>query len=222
MPGDHRPVVVVCRGHSLAEALAAGLRLQGWLPQLAEPGARSPAGSQPVLLVQDDWGGLPRAAVAEATRAAGLIPRAVVAVAGPSAIAELARVVAAGATAVNADQPWRRLLASVQEAISAGPATPAQRARQLADLRLRMEEARRFHALTARECAVLAEIAVGRSAEVIAASRPVGLATVRSQIAAVLRKLDVRSQPAAIALTCRSCADSRIVEPLARFHQNYG
>ena len=52
--------------------------------------------------------------------------------------------------------------------------------------------------------------------------RPVGLSTVRSQIAAVLRKLGVSSQVAAVALTYRSCGDRRVTEPLARFHQNYG
>jgi DNA-binding NarL/FixJ family response regulator len=146
----------------------------------------------------------------------------VIAVAGRAALPAILRTVQAGATAVNADLPFRRLLTTVHNVLLWPPATPRLRAAQAGQLRQRAEEATRFQLLTARECAVLADVATGHSAETIARGRPVGLATVRSQIASILRKLGVRSQPAAIALTYRSCVDRRIMDTVDRFHQFYG
>lgn len=57
-----------------------------------------------------------------------------------------------------------------------------------------------FATLTRCERDVLAGLVVGKSAETIAAEKFVSLATVRTQIRAVLQKLDVRSQVAAVAL----------------------
>jgi DNA-binding NarL/FixJ family response regulator len=56
-----------------------------------------------------------------------------------------------------------------------------------------------FERLTARERDVLAALVDGMSAEEIAEARVVALTTVRSQIRAVLQKLGVRSQLAAVA-----------------------
>ena len=174
-----------------------------------------------MVLVEDDQGELPDLS-AMAGRWARVNGGRVVAVAGRAALPAIVRIVAAGATAVNAELPFRRLVAAVHHALR-GPLPPAgQRARLLAELRVRAEEMGRFAALTARECAVLADVAAGQSAEFIARSRPVGLATVRSQIASVLRKLDVSSQLAAVALTYRSCVDRRVLDRLDGFHQNYG
>ena len=58
--------------------------------------------------------------------------------------------------------------------------------------------------LTARERQVLAALMEGKSCEVIADSWFVSLATVRTQIRAVLTKLGVGSQLAAISLAFRS------------------
>lgn len=57
-----------------------------------------------------------------------------------------------------------------------------------------------FHSLTPREQAVLARLMAGESAEAIAEHSYVSLATVRSQIRAILMKLGVNSQLAAVAL----------------------
>jgi two-component system nitrate/nitrite response regulator NarL len=57
-----------------------------------------------------------------------------------------------------------------------------------------------FAALTPREQAVLARLVAGESAETIAARSYVSLATIRSQIKSILRKLGVSSQLAAVAL----------------------
>ena len=98
---------------------------------------------------------------------------------------------------------------------------PAHRSRRHRALRARRADAARFAALTDREAAVLVDLMHGRSAAEIAACRPVAVATVRSQLAAILRKLDVGSQAAAVAMAYRSCCDNRVL-PAARFHQNYG
>lgn len=58
----------------------------------------------------------------------------------------------------------------------------------------------RFDQLTPREALVLAALADGLTADEIAQQHYVALTTVRSQIRAVLQKLDVRSQLAAVAI----------------------
>ncbi len=76
---------------------------------------------------------------------------------------------------------------------------------QLLD-RLRLERANEFRAqatferLTQREALVLVALTEGLTAEEIAREHYVALATVRSQIRAVLQKLGVRTQLAAVAL----------------------
>lgn len=67
--------------------------------------------------------------------------------------------------------------------------------------RERVAQARaKFERLTPREALVLAALTDGLSAEEIAREHVVALATVRSQIRAVLQKLGVRSQLAAVAV----------------------
>ncbi|CAN5475619.1 response regulator transcription factor [soil metagenome] len=80
----------------------------------------------------------------------------------------------------------------------------ADRATLLHDLRCERALTLRSHAtferLTQREALVLGALVDGLSAEEIADAHFVALTTVRSQIRAVLQKLDVRSQLAAVAL----------------------
>jgi DNA-binding NarL/FixJ family response regulator len=81
----------------------------------------------------------------------------------------------------------------------------------------RRDELRRFEALTGREADVLAAICDGRNAADIAETSYVSVATVRSQIRAILLKLGVTSQLAAMAAAYRAGwvsgpkADSSIV-----------
>ncbi len=79
-----------------------------------------------------------------------------------------------------------------------------ERAELLEHLRLERSRAMRaqatFDQLTHREALVLAALADGLSADEIAREHFVALTTVRSQIRAVLQKLGVRSQLAAVAL----------------------
>ncbi|MDH4148649.1 MAG: LuxR C-terminal-related transcriptional regulator, partial [Acidimicrobiia bacterium] len=58
----------------------------------------------------------------------------------------------------------------------------------------------RFNTLSTRESEVLAELMTGKSAADIAQDSYVSIATIRSQIKAILRKLEVNSQLAAVAL----------------------
>ena len=62
----------------------------------------------------------------------------------------------------------------------------------------------RFERLTAREREVLAALVDGLSPEEMAAAQYVALTTVRSQIRAVLQKLGVHSQLAAVACANRA------------------
>jgi two-component system nitrate/nitrite response regulator NarL len=61
-----------------------------------------------------------------------------------------------------------------------------------------------FHVLTQREKVVLGELMQGHAAEVIASRSCVSISTVRSQIKAILQKLGVNSQLAAVALARRA------------------
>ena len=97
------------------------------------------------------------------------------------------------------------LVQAVQRSVEARDLLPeSERQGLLADLR----ESRRashqrlapFASLSPREQAVLARLIAGESAEAIADHSYVSLATVRSQIRAILLKLGVNSQLAAVAL----------------------
>ena len=67
-------------------------------------------------------------------------------------------------------------------------------------LRQEAERLAPFEELSTREAEVLGELMVGRSVDEIAKSAVVTVATVRTQVRAILRKLDVASQVAAIGL----------------------
>jgi diguanylate cyclase (GGDEF)-like protein len=85
---------------------------------------------------------------------------------------------------------------------------PASRDALLAVVRSQREEAERrlapFRLLTSREQAVLAALMDGKTAEVIAKEHNVSVATIRTQIRAVLQKLGVKSQLGAVALAIRA------------------
>jgi two-component system nitrate/nitrite response regulator NarL len=76
--------------------------------------------------------------------------------------------------------------------------------------------------LTNREWEIVEMLGEGATTQRIAEQLVLSPVTVYSHVKSLLRKLGVRSQSAAIALTYRSCADRRVTERLARFHQNYG
>jgi len=133
----------------------------------------------------------------------------VVVTTGVTGQARWGRCLSEGATTVlSKTEPLDRLLAVV-DTVAAGRGTPppwaGQALRAWAESR---QEQRRLRAplrrLTPREAAVLAMLAEGLSAAVIAERDVVSEATVRSQIKAILRKLDVSSQLQAVALLNRA------------------
>ncbi|MFA9445206.1 LuxR C-terminal-related transcriptional regulator [Egicoccus sp. AB-alg6-2] len=118
----------------------------------------------------------------------------------------LAECVEAGAIGVMSKaQPFDQLVEAVERAVERGEVfAPGEREQYLADLRrLRSEQQARmapFEQLTPRERHVLQSLMDGASAEQIATSAVVSLATVRSQIRSVLQKLGLNSQLSAVAM----------------------
>jgi DNA-binding NarL/FixJ family response regulator len=131
---------------------------------------------------------------------------AVVIMTGVTERARLAECIEAGAKGIVSKAGGFEDLVDAVWRFIHGEAILAENQRQelLAELRARRsadrERLRPFEALTAREQSVLEGLMAGDSAETIAARSYVSLATVRSQIQSVLRKLGVNSQLAAVAL----------------------
>jgi two-component system, NarL family, nitrate/nitrite response regulator NarL len=134
----------------------------------------------------------------------------VVMVTGVSDRVRLAECLEAGALGVvSKAESFDHLLATIKEAAEMQSLiSKSQRDELLAELRRqRSEDEQRlapFERLTAREQQVLAGLMDGKSAEHLAEDWVVSLATVRSQIRAVLMKLGVNSQLSAVALARRA------------------
>lgn len=118
----------------------------------------------------------------------------------------LAECLEAGATGlIDKATPFDQLVEAVREVAELGNLVPPQQRHELMSELRRQRAADRerlepFERLTSREQQVLAGLMDGKSAERIAEDSFVSLATVRSQIRAILLKLDVNSQLAAVAL----------------------
>nr|WP_281352477.1 helix-turn-helix transcriptional regulator [Phytoactinopolyspora alkaliphila] len=144
----------------------------------------------------------------------------IVAVATRAALTSLADVVErfGPVTVADAEQPLTALVRTLDRALRR--IEPVPEPVPLAEsLRAREEEARRFEALTSRELDMLSALLAGQSAAEIAARELVSLPTVRSHIHAVLTKLRVSSQVAAVALTYRSCREAPVLEQMRRIQQ---
>jgi DNA-binding NarL/FixJ family response regulator len=135
---------------------------------------------------------------------------AVVALTGSSDELLLGGVIAAGASdVVSKVAPVHELLERVHAALRGESRLGATQRLALLDQvrRHQAEQAARlapFASLTRREAAVLGRMMDGESADHIAAACFVSLPTVRSQIRAVLTKLGVNSQLAAVAMAYRA------------------
>ncbi len=110
---------------------------------------------------------------------------------------------------VHKSQPFDDLLEAIRRAVAGEPVNAAeQRTAMLVGLQTRRaEEAARlrdFDLLTPRESQVLAALMAGKQVEVIAREAVLSEATIRSQVRAVLMKLGVTSQLAAVALAHRT------------------
>lgn len=130
----------------------------------------------------------------------------ILALTGSADAGRLGAALAAGAFAwVPKNAPFPTLLVAIREALSGRSTTSPSRRRELIELHLRRERdhhriAARLATLSAREREVLVLLAAGQRATTIAAGSRVSPATVRTQVAAVLTKLEVRSQLEAVAL----------------------
>jgi DNA-binding NarL/FixJ family response regulator len=218
-------VWVVSDDAALSAAVGAALTATGWPSVRVVAGERLPQVARAVLhqgklvLVADAEGRLPDPRPALLGRA----PPVVVAVGTRTALPALADAVArlVATEAVDADQPFTDLIDALDRILRQG-VRRADPAGLLDTLRTRELEARRFERLTEREMEMLAALVVGDAAAEIAHARQISLATVRSHIRAVLSKVGVRSQLAAVALTHRSCREPPVVERMRRAHHNWG
>jgi DNA-binding NarL/FixJ family response regulator len=129
---------------------------------------------------------------------------------GTSDHARVGAALAAGADAwVPKSAPFPSLLRAVRDLLAGREIMPGPRRRQLVELhRVRSAERRelgtKLERLTQREREVLAQLAAGQRAQAVAEHFVVSLATVRTQIRAVLTKLEVGSQLEAVALYRRA------------------
>jgi DNA-binding NarL/FixJ family response regulator len=127
----------------------------------------------------------------------------------------LAECVEAGAVGlISKSEPFERLIERVTDVVAGrGILSAGVRENLLRDLRIhRANEGQRlapFERLTVRESEVLQDLMDGKNAETIATESFVSVATVRSHIKALLAKLGVNSQLAAVALAQRSGWASR-------------
>ncbi|WP_106399937.1 helix-turn-helix transcriptional regulator [Actinocorallia populi] len=179
------------------------------------PAVRAAGGAGRLVIVADSDGGLPdpRPVLVDHP---GL---PVIAIAGRSAFAALADLVAdrAVSAVLAADAPFAGLVAALGVLLLQPPGRCAAHAATV--LREREEEARRFARLTRREREVMAALLEGRSAAEIAAAEHLSMPTVRSHLRAVLTKLRVTSQLAAVAMAHRSCREPALAERAREVHQ---
>lgn len=202
-----------------AAALGAALLVAGWHPVHLVSGKASghvPRNVGKLILVTDPQGGVPDPG---STPGDGSRP-ILVALGTGRAFAKLASVVErwGAAAMVDGDQPFAELVATLDRLLRSPPAA-RDVTRLVARLRQREAEAQRVSTLTRRELQVLGGLLVGRSAAEIAAANHIAMPTVRSHIRAVLTKLGVSSQVAAIALATRSCRERVLLDQLRGFHQ---
>lgn len=203
-----RHVRVVATGDVLGAAVRGALAALGWSvhgPVDDGPGAAPSGDTAPVVLVVGPDGRLPTRVHAPARR-----PYTVV-VGTRAAWRACADAVARETVddVVDAEQPLAELATLLDRTLCRRDGA-RRRVDLLANLRRRHDETTRFAHLTAREEEVLCDLVVGRTVTEIAASRPVSVTTVRSQVQAVLTKLGVTSQTAAVLMALRSGRGRRL------------
>jgi two-component system, NarL family, nitrate/nitrite response regulator NarL len=208
--------VLIVEDHELlAQSLVLALRAEGF--DVRESHARSPEpilaeaqDARPDIVLLDlDIGGELGTTVSliEPLREQGAT---VLMLTGVDNRVRLAECIEAGALGiVGKSQPFDELVAAIRDAVEGKPPmSDAERQDLLAELRRHRDAERQrtelFDRLTPREQDVLAGLMDGKTAEEIARQSYVSLATVRSQIRAILMKLGVRSQLAAVAAARRA------------------
>lgn len=213
LPPD-APVLIVDDHELVAASLALGLRAEGVAARHEAPrGAEevlAAVGPGPGLVLLDlDLGRDDRhrpidgARLVEPLCAAGW---RVLVLSGSTDRARIGAALAAGAVAaVPKSAPFPRLLDAVRDSLAGREVMPERRRRELVELHEHRqadiaEVAAKVERLTQREREVLAHLAAGRRAQAVADAFVVSLATVRTQIRSIFRKLEVSSQIEAVAL----------------------
>ena len=208
--------VLLVEDHGLlADSLQFALQAEGFQAQKVPPidresviSAAKEASADLVLLDLDlGWDEGDGTTMVRPLRDLGAL---VVMLTGVTDRARLGACLEAGAVGViSKSLPFEQVLDGVKEAVELGSLTSAsQRDAMIDELRKqRLEDRKRrepFEKLTAREQSVLMGLVEGKSADVIATESFVSLATVRSQIRAILQKLEVGSQLEAVAIARRN------------------
>jgi DNA-binding NarL/FixJ family response regulator len=204
--------VLIVEDHELlAGTMAMALRQQGFdVHAAAGPSPDDVVGAArrlaPVLVLLDLELGPPLGSGLDLIRPLVDAGGRVVMVTGVTDRARLGACIEAGATGVvSKGAEFAVLMEAVQRAADGVPLLGDDERLDLLEEARRRRRAdhdrlARFEALSPREQAVLRRLMAGESAETIADRSYVSLATVRSQIRAILLKLGVNSQLAAVAL----------------------
>jgi DNA-binding NarL/FixJ family response regulator len=212
-----RPVLVVDDHELVRAALVATLRREGirahTCTQTTISGILTEAGTLPpgVVLLDLDLGAGPTGAHIDGIEAIGGLRAAgwtVLVLTGSPGVrsARIAAAIAAGAVGqVPKLSTFDALVGAVRQAIAGTPVmTSAERRTWIDRDRAERAATRRrtelLGRLTTRERFVLEQLAEGRRAAEIAADAVVAVTTVRSQVRAILAKLEVGSQLTAVAL----------------------
>lgn len=214
------PSLLVVDDHELVgTSLVLGLRAEGLAAELCRPtgpdavlaaAAGLPAG---LVLLDLDLGRDPAGRVIDGSGLVEPLIRGgwrVLVLSGTADHARVGGALAAGAAGwVSKAAPFPNLVRAVRDVLAGREIMPAPRRRQLVELyEVRSAERRqlldKLDRLTPREREVLAQLAAGRRAQAVAEHFVVSLATVRTQIRAVLTKLGVGSQLEAVALYRRA------------------
>lgn len=208
---DGSPRVTIVEDHGLiAQTVAAALRARGREVDVLDPlalreelaDALLASAADLVLLDLDLGDGRSSLPLIPSLAEAG-VP--VLMVTGIRDEVRLAECVEAGAVGVlDKSTSFDALLAAIEQATATGTLlTAEQRDRHRARLRTHREAERArlapFASLTPREAFVLGELMRGRSVDAIATAAFVSVATVRTQVRAILAKLGVSSQLSATA-----------------------
>lgn len=209
------PVLIVEDHGMLAEALALGLSDYGLECSIAESfEARSIVAEarriRPALVLLDlDLGGWDGLYLLRGLRETGA---RVLVVSGCKDESRLAAAVALGAAGwVSKTKGFELLLEAVAQTLGDQPLLSLPRREELvaagrARLAAEQELQQRLSRLTSREQEVLDALSQGRSTQEVADYLFVSMATVRSHIKAILAKLEVTSQLAAVVQAARSPA----------------
>lgn len=208
-PGGARSILVVEDHVLVGQFLERALTLAGHVAELISGPSREAVVDRcrqlrpDVVLLDLDLGSLGTSVpLIPALAASGA---RVMMLTGTVDLAALGECLAAGADdVVSKSQPLEELLQRIQLVVRGDEALGVGRRHVLLEewRDQQAEEARRmepFETLSTSEKAVLAALVDGWPLEAIAAARYVSLATVRSQVRAILTKLGVNSQLAAVA-----------------------